>query len=306
MLSCGDKERMGKKTPNAAAPARAGPLAHPRPAGRVETRPWRARHRRAFPAGRGLRSACSLGRVVPAPASPLPAGCRAVSPVRARHPARFVAPRRGQGFGTVLLLAFWGGACLRFGDWPGLAFGGVDQLSCGDKKGALVNKSTVRLARSAGGARDAIMSIPLAALRPHPICRRSRRFLPSVGAKETPLPQRRSSPVTLRRRPRPTGRVETRPAGNQTSTRQFPPAAAALGAAEGRPLPARLGHCRRVVVPSFMARHSHTIRRPGPGGLQDSGSCCSVCEGAAAAGYWPGQALTAHRSEKVRKLVLVF
>ena len=56
------------------------------------------------------------------------------------------------------------------------------------------------------------------------------------------------------------------PSRAQTSTRQFPPAAGcARRCRRGRPLPARLRHCRRRVAPSFRARHSDTIRRPGAG-----------------------------------------
>ena len=281
------------------------PSLHPRPVGRVETRPRGLRHRRdnsrrpraALGAAEG-ESYCRLGFAV--------AG--RLRCLRFGHGIRerFVAPAQA-GVQALDPCCFDLGVPSVGGDWPGLAPAG-DHLSCGDKKGALANKSTALGSSGLGGARDAhvLEYIPLAALRPHPICRRSRRFLHKPGAKET-SPAAAPARAGALAPPASGGSRRNSPWRAQTSTRQFPPAAGcARRCRRGRPLPARLGHCRRVVVPSFMARHSHTIRRPGPGGLQDSGSCCSVCEGAAAAGYWPGQALTAHRSGKGSKLVLVF
>ena len=54
--------------------------------------------------------------------------------------------------------------------------------------------------------------------------------------------------------------------GAQTSTRQFPPVAgSSRRRRRGKRLPARLRHCRRLVVPPSRARHSDTISRPGAG-----------------------------------------
>ena len=61
----------------AAAPASPVPSLHPRPAGRVETRPAGSDIDATIPAGHGLLSAPQKGKATAGSASPLPAGCGA-------------------------------------------------------------------------------------------------------------------------------------------------------------------------------------------------------------------------------------
>ena len=199
----------GKEAPPAAAPALAGALAAPTPGGSRRNSPWRAQtSTRQFPPATRSSRHCRRGKLLPARLR----HCRqVVVPCRqfglGSRP-RFVAPAQA-GVQALDPCCFDLGVPSVGGDWPGLAPAG-DQLSCGDKKGALVNKSTALGSSGLGGARDAhvLEYIPLAALRPHPICRRSRRFLHKPGAKETP------------------------PAGRARRCRR------------GKLLPARLRHCR--------------------------------------------------------------
>ena len=128
-----------------------------------------------------------------------------------------------------------------------------------------MNESTA-LGRSGLGricqmSRDAhvLKYIPLAALRPHPICRRSRRFLHKLGAKETP-PAAAPALAGSLAPPTPGGSRRNSPWRAQTLTRQFPPAAGCTRRyRRGRLLPARLRHCRRAVVPSLRAPHPETM-----------------------------------------------
>ena len=104
--------------------------------------------------------------------------------------------------------------------------------------------------------------------------------------KETPLPQRRLRAGALAP-PAFGGSVETRPAGSDIDATIPPAAGCARRCRRGRPL-ARLRHCRRRVAPSFRARHSDTIRRPGAGRGPGPLILAFGPWRASAGGDWPG------------------
>ena len=92
--------KMDKEAPPAAAPASPVPSLHPRPAGRVVTRPAGSDIDATIPAGRGLRSALQKGKALPAR---LRHCRRAVVPsFRARHPGTIRRPGEGRGPGPTL------------------------------------------------------------------------------------------------------------------------------------------------------------------------------------------------------------
>ena len=124
------QERWIKKRP-AAAPALAGSSLHPRPAGRVETRPHGLRHRRDNSRRPRAALGAAEGKAAAGSASPLPAGCRRVASSGAAS-GTIRRPGEGRGPGPLIFIVwFWVPAL--GGDWPGLAPAG-DHLSCGDKK----------------------------------------------------------------------------------------------------------------------------------------------------------------------------
>ena len=188
-------------------------LAHPRPAGRVETRPGGLRHRR----DNSRRPRAALGA---AEGKALPARLRhcrrvVVPSFRAWRSGRFVAPAQaGPGLFDLCRSVL---RCFRL---------------------AVIGRVSPRRA-----------SDFLVATRKSP----KKRPCRSAGLRRCPRP------------PASAGRVETRPGGPQTSTRQFRRPRAHFGAAEGKHLPARLRHCRRAVVPDRLGTASGHDSSPGAG-----------------------------------------
>ena len=138
------------------------------------------------------------------------------------------------------------------------------------------------------------MFASMACFRLTVIGRVSPRDLLSCGDKERWIKNAPAAAPVLPvpRSPTPGGRVETRPHGPDIDATIPAGRGCARRCRRGRPLPARLRHCRQVVVPcrQFGRGISGTIRRPAQAGVQGFDPCCLVLGVPSVGGDWPGLA----------------